>query len=259
MTNRHLFECGQEREREAVKVALSLSFISQPLWSALGLNPFSSWFALEVKTQWLIGKEAEAQIPGDIDIIAGPLNVTSDRCVMWPPSFEYLVGIEARACVWKQPGRPYNFQGEKERYRNKAQGLSSLGFDRSMLLHLITTEPNSTSNYNPYWVSLNETTDATEELFNNSFSSREDTFYEAVWTLGSVAFKVERDSGTGGPHIIHSPCLINTPTARQKELRLRIATKLNSAFLKLPPPLADYLPLILRKETRGNRLIIEHV
>lgn len=178
---------------------------------------------------------------------------------MWPPSFDYLVALEARACIWKQPGRPLNFKSEIEKYRNKTIGLNSLGFDRSALLHLITTgEPNSTPNYNPYYLSLNDVYEATAELRKTPFSTKNDMFFEALWPLGSVAFKPERDSGTGGPEIIYTPCSSNTPTTRQKELRLRMRDKLNSAFLRVPPPLPDFLPVILRKEKRGNQLVIEH-
>jgi hypothetical protein len=283
----HLYELGQDREREAVKVSLEQHLLADPyLWQPLGITSYAAWFALEFKTSWLIGCTAElhAQCPGDIDVIAGPLKssipqseltrlmasdtqlaalgetpylrfgwLAENGLIEWPPSVDYLVAIEARACIWKQPGRPSNFQGRMNKYREKARGLISLGFDRVMLLHLITTEPNQVPDGNPFLVSLRESKEAADQLENNPFSSDQDTFGEAIWPLGSLKHKSEREAGTGTIRVIRQPSLAGAQTQRQKDVRSRIEKKLAEVFSKLAKP--RFSPLFFsRRSTRGNRI-----
>lgn len=280
MIKRRLYERGQDKEPDAVKVVMSLPFLAGKLWYSLGLYPNSAgnaaWFLFESKTWRLVGRQSKADYPGNIDIIAGrlepnipqpkldklleekpqlvlgsqfspvllPTYLLEQGLIIWPPRLDYLVAVEARACTWKE-GRAFGFKSEMSHYREKAGGLGNLGFDRVMLLHLITTQPEV-----GFLQSLSQAEKAGDQLQQTPFSAAGDTFGEARWPLGSMSHKEEFDAGTGGPQVIRESPLIGTRTLRQRELRLRIEQRLQKEFSNLTPP--QEFPIFLA--WKGNHL-----
>ena len=261
-----LYERGQDKERDAVKVVMSLPFLANRLWYSLGLGPNSvgdaAWFLLESKTWRLVGREPEADCPGDIDIIAGRLEPNIPRkefdkmlaenpglaqapqcspfllptylmergLITWPPCLDYLVAVEVRVCTWKE-NRPFGFKGEIIRYSEKASRLADLGFDRAMLLHLISIQPHF-----GFFESLRQAEAAENQLRQTPFSAATEMVGEAIWPLGSVCHKEESQAGAGGPSLIREPTLVETHTPRQREVRSRIEQRLKEEFSNLPSP-----------------------
>jgi hypothetical protein len=131
---------SQERESYAIKQIMRALVLVDHLAPALGLDDFS-WYVLEVDTQWTGRK------PGDVDILAGHLTwtnpddiraavahwaavrpaahpdvqtmlaakqVAEQGGIAWPPSTDYLVGIEVKCAYYNSRNVIERVDAEKQ-------------------------------------------------------------------------------------------------------------------------------------------------
>lgn len=102
----------------------------------LGIDYPSCWIALDVPTKEKLIKDWEYDKPGDVDMIAGNMK---DKLV----SLDYIVGVQVKIRKVEAFGklRPFpSGTGTKQ-----AHYTALMGFDRTMLYHLIVREPQPVS------------------------------------------------------------------------------------------------------------------
>ena len=114
-------------EHEIVERAVFFEMVRSPILESLGLSPASSWCFINEKRPALLPNGPEGK-PGDFDIIAGPVR---DGLV----HFDYLAEAEVKIRKVDSDGRPRSFASGMG--TGQARGAAELGFDRTLLLHVL--------------------------------------------------------------------------------------------------------------------------
>ncbi|MBI1824031.1 MAG: hypothetical protein HYR80_07980 [Nitrospirae bacterium] len=132
-TEPYLIDVGQDREKLAMRRAVSLYLVLQPLLLDLGLSGANWWVILEVPISVILG---DAKAVGEIDALFGSLAVGVPD---WPPKMEHLAAIEAKASylyIHKKSGN-VSLAATRSWKKNRAKAtknqlprLVSLGFNR---------------------------------------------------------------------------------------------------------------------------------
>jgi hypothetical protein len=169
------------KEHEAIRRLPGLFIRLADMMTALGLNPWFSWYLLEVSMDNLC-----SSLKGDVDILGGSLSwkipqeydvaVTQERQrspeahpswhyefaarqlagagrMKWPPDTDYLVGIEAK-CSYLNPEADLSStileehikskkssRGKVKGIHNEIKKLETMGFNRVALLDWIANPP----------------------------------------------------------------------------------------------------------------------
>ena len=165
-----------DREREGVRRLVSLPQLSQSLFFPLGLNPIFSWYLLEIRHDrlcefigdvdilagrltWrdskalesLIAEEVKAYPDWDPSIHASEASqkLAYQGCIAWPPPLDYLVAIEAKCAKFVSSAESISGKviksdksspGQLDEIRRQVSFLEEMGFDRTALLDIISTE-----------------------------------------------------------------------------------------------------------------------
>jgi hypothetical protein len=187
----HLASAGQEREDSAVERFLHLAGIVQlrPQWfSSLGVDPVRHWALLRPKLNGVHPKVAEVEV----DIILGNLAAHA-----WPPSLEFLVGVEAKA--WKVEWRDMARRGRRphagtDLWKQVGRNIKC-GFERVAGLDLICPQPGR-----DYWDAILVSNAARESqegwLADRAAEAVNLGAGHAIFAFGPVPHKDEAHSGT---------------------------------------------------------------
>lgn len=243
MAERYLVEMP-EREHEACRRLVQMSFLSERLFGSLGLQPSFSWFILQIGKKRLV-----PSLNGDVDILAGPLSwtdpgafdalVSEERVnaqpgrhdswnyqiaalrlareggIKWPPSMDHLIAVEAK-CAYLDPSadrisaetlRSTKASSSKtDKTRRQVESLLEMGLDHVALLDMIANPPVSGPDGGAWISALGVAATSIEAMF-RILERRLRQDCEAahwVWSIGSVVGGDELHRGAGAPMELRS-------------------------------------------------------
>lgn len=169
-----------EREHEACRRLVKMSFLSDGLFRSLGLQASFSWFILQIRKERLV-----PAFRGDVDILAGPLSwtdpgafhalVSEERAnaqmgrhdswnyqlaalrlaraggISWPPPTAYLIGVEAK-CAYLDPraervsaealrSKKSSPSRNADKIKSQIESLLHMGLNHALLLDIIANPP----------------------------------------------------------------------------------------------------------------------
>lgn len=167
----HLIDVpNQERETKAILRLLDAEPLMEPLCHALGLTWPFCWCVIQMDQERLVSARR-----GDVDILVGNLSwrdperfkaykrenaaerphwhpswhfdlaarkLAAEGGLMWPPSTDYLVAIEAK-CAYFTDALHAAKSKKGPDIRKQVSGLQKMGFDQVALLDLIANKPAS--------------------------------------------------------------------------------------------------------------------
>lgn len=235
----HIFDVDQTRENLAIQRLLTghglplIPGVFDPL-EHFGWNPANCWFALNIPTQRILAQPPRSA-PGDIDIIGGPLEATSDevwteamdwaaaqapplpggpgshrnwawsrcieqRLVKWPPNFEYATAAEVKAGRFRFGGR-ITSKTHRSAFqlsaRRQARGVADLGFARVGLLYVLGGQPpdDLSTPGRPWFQAGASATMASESLERHILTEGGDPFATIVLTVSAVTPESEAIDG----------------------------------------------------------------
>jgi hypothetical protein len=238
MANGYLVEIdSQEREHEAILILVENPIHYHYFFAPLGLNLRASWYLLEIREHHF--KDA---IPGEIDIIAGQLELVSGK-IDWSKSTNYLVAIEAKLAYFDQEHNQIKSQKSSPRkihqIRSKIEELIRLGFDKVVLLDMIANPPASGRDLAAWTNAVDVASDSMGKMapvLNERLA--DSTAGHWVWPIGSVIGGNESRRGTGTPIELRTACnnsLIETDWQtrnRREEMRRKLSEILSGVSLK---------------------------
>ena len=221
-----------------------------PMLGSLGVHPHLCWALIEVDMTNLV-----SSLKGDVDILAGNVTwndpkafefaledhmsrlqsshpdaliqfMSPEACaaavvaeaggLRWPPSTEYLVGIEVKCSRLDQDVNPYtdpvgepdmkstkSSRQKKKRIRLEIIKLIRLGCDKVALLDLIANPPANGINMNA-WLNASVATEKTEKAMARVLGERlppDSVAGHWVYSIGAVAGGDETIRGTGLPRV----------------------------------------------------------
>jgi hypothetical protein len=227
------------REHEAVKRLFVLPpSISGRIFGSLGLVPLFSWYLLQTRKEGLV-----ATLKGDVDILAGRLDWKDTRefesniakeakknpeahpswhyyfatqallnsdGIMWPPSTDYLIGIEAK-CAYLDPSADHisenaiksrkSSQSDVRHTRAQVKSLLQMGFDRVVLLDIIANPPATGPDGQAWLLSSYIAKKSTGAMFPvlKDRLPADSLAGHWVWSAGAVAGGDETRRGAGAP------------------------------------------------------------
>lgn len=274
MQRGYLVDIQQEREQEAVRRLLELSFISERFFWSLGLNPYFSWYLLQVRVK---ENRLVSSLHGEVDILAGrfdwsdPEEFTSilaeearnnqnshpswhydfaarrlaeSSGIKWPPSTDYLVGIEAK-CAYFHPledtiKSPKSSEQEVNHIRSQIDRLLQMGFNKVALLDIIANFPESGID-GQAWLAASNTAITSKEKMSPILDERLPEDSPAghwVWPTGSVIGGDESMRGAGS--LIELRAARENPflegSSETQSCRQEMEKQLNIILAKFPLP-----------------------
>jgi len=212
VTDEYLINIPQ-REFEAIQRFLKppLTFISNELWRSLGFVPSFSWYLLQIRTDRLVGKDCLINAsPGDVDIIAGQLHPNDSGGINWPPSTNYLAGIEVKCAYLSSQAHQITNNDVKSQKKSKQKqshihsqlkGLLQMGFNKAILLDVIANPPASGTN-GQAWLNAASIAATSREAMLSTLEGRlprDCPVGHWVWSMGSVIGGAENARGAGAP------------------------------------------------------------
>lgn len=270
MSGEHIIDLpGEKREREAIRRLLQVPYLPDRVFVPLGLGGCFSWYLLNIKMERLT-----STMHGDVDILAGRLNWSDPKAfesltleeaknnpeshpswhsdlaalklaesggIKWPPSTDYLVGIEAKCAFFDD--KTDVVKSQKSSFRKihiQIEKLLKMGFNKVALLDIIANPPQYSEISGQAWLlALNQALMSIEKM--TVLKGRIPESSPAghwVWSVGSVEGGDETKRGAGAPI-----CLRNAnpnvllQTDLQTQLRRReMERKLHSIFSKFSYP-----------------------
>lgn len=228
-----------DREHEACRRLLQLSFLSEGLFRSLGLQSSFSWFILQIRQQLLV-----PSLRGDVDILAGLLTwsdpgafdsllceesagAPADRHeswnyqmaalklaraegIKWPPSTDHLIGVEAK-CAYLDPSAhrisaealrsTKSSRRKANKIKRQVESLLEMGLNHVALLDIIANPPVSGPDGGAWITSVGVAATSTEAM-STILGQRLPQECDAahwVWSIGSVVGGDELHRGTGAP------------------------------------------------------------
>lgn len=242
MEGRYLVELDQHREKTAVRRAFVCSFLLNNLIIDLGLSPDACWVILEFP---------KPSGNGDIDVLLGPLTVSSTGWFSWPSCHHHLAALEVKVGYLRadSAGAPKvasakGGPGHEKRIRGQLASLVGLGLNRIALLDIIATPPATGKDGEAWFVaSANALAGLGEAQPVLSRRPLPETFIgHWAWPWGSVEGGLEHFRGAGAPQRIR-PSLPNTFIAdpmveeRRRNLVARVSGFLSDS---LGPQISPY-------------------
>jgi len=268
----HLHDAGQEREQNAVRTLLRVPSIADDFFSSLGIGYPFCWLACHFELRPALGMD------GEIDLIGGPLQLrdgklvqnkfselraefpdwpdsvlrelalkfhVEDGGVVWPPTLDQIVAVEAKACYVKGPHSATTRADYKSTKLTQIKLIAKqidrsrrLGFDAVSFLDLIAVPPQGGNGIEAW---ANAAFHAADAVKNSDFitSTRlgEDR-HTGHWVMvfGAVGHKEESFAGSPQKKLLQvqkSNPLRNDPSV--KESRVRLNTALARWLTERPP------------------------
>lgn len=265
-----------EKEPEAIRKFLKLSFIAEGFFGSLGLIPSFSWYLLEIKTDRLVDS-----MSGEIDILAGRLNWSDPKAIesfqleeaksepelppachyylaalrlavsggiKWPPLVDYLIGIEAK-CAYLHPQANQisvdTIKSKKSspqkvhRIRLEVERMIQMGCNKVALLDIIVNPPASGINGQAWLQASTIATTSMDAMFpilQNRLPVDSPSGHW-VWPIGAVSGGDETRRGASS--LIPLRIADDNPFLRNPKIQLQrqeMEKKLRLLFAKLPTP-----------------------
>ena len=221
---------GEKREREAIRKLLQVPCLPDRVFVPLGLVSCFSWYLLNIKMERLT-----STMHGDVDILTGRLDWSDPKDfelltleeaknnpefppsshresaalklaesggIKWPPSTDYLVGIEAKCAFFdKKTGVVKSQKSSFRKIHIQIEKLLKLGFNKVALLDIIANPPQYSEISGQAWLlSLNQSLMSIEKM--EALKGRIPESSPAghwVWSAGSVEGGDETKRGAGAP------------------------------------------------------------
>jgi hypothetical protein len=233
-----------EREREAVRRLLELPGIAWQFFDSHGLNPSLSWCIQRVRHDRLV-----ESFKGDVDILMGRLDLNESGGIKWPPSTDYLVGIEAK-CAYLHPDAneitedaiksKKSSEQEIRKTQRQVKELLQMGFDKVTLLDMIANPPAFGIDSRAWFVALETAETSMKEMLPTLQKRLPDNSPAGhwVWSIGSVIGGDETMRGAGAPIELRRAC--ENPFLRKdsktRSRRQEMQHNLHGILARLPPP-----------------------
>ncbi len=228
----------REREHEACRRLVKLSFPSERLFGSLGLQSSFAWFILQLRHELLV-----PSLRGDVDILAGSLGwsdpgafealVAQERAkhpdwhfsrhyemaalklaqaegIKWPPPTDHLIGVEAKCAYLDPTAAEISAQflrstksstNKTDRTRQQVERLLEMGLNHAALLDIVANPPVTGPDGGAWITALGVATESREAMA-SILSQRLPEDSDAahwVWSIGSVAGGDEFHRGAGSP------------------------------------------------------------
>ncbi|HEV2222210.1 MAG TPA: hypothetical protein VGR97_01225 [Candidatus Acidoferrales bacterium] len=228
-----------EREHEACRRLVEMSFLSDGLFRSLGLQASFSWFILQIRKERLV-----PALRGDVDILAGPLSwtdaeafhalVSEERAnaqggrhdswnyqlaairmaraggITWPPATGHLVGVEAK-CAYLDPHTERiseealrstkSSPSKSDKIRRQVESLLDMELNHAVLLDIIANPPVAGPDGGA-WISALAVASESTSAMSSTLGKRLPEECEAahwVWSSGAVVGGDEFHRGAGAP------------------------------------------------------------
>ena len=252
MNEGHLIEVeSQERENAAVLYLCDTPFLLTDLLGPLGLHPNLYWVLLQVPHGKLVAGRY-----GDVDLMAGPLRLTTKRGIEWPPALDHLVAVEAK-CAYRSPTE-VAVKAQKSSFGNVQQVRTQLEelwrfvpFNRVALLDIVINPPSGGMD-GQAWLRAAAAAADSLDLMRRTLADRlpaDSGFGHFAFSWGSVVGADERQRGTGAPLQFRgareNPHL-SDPDVQQR--RRELESNLTRFLSAWPSP--PHIPAILGKYPR---------
>jgi len=270
MQDKYLTELTEERENEAIDTLVNLRFIYNDFFRSLGLVPAFSWYLLRVDRchlENLPQQKIQKEKPGDVDILAGPLEwkdpkefealltetsknnpglhpichsylaaskLAESDGIKWPPSTDYLVGVEVKCRPKKLP------QGRTDSTKKQVEGLLKMGFDRVVLLDIIPNEPEYGIDNQAWFAAADRADKSKEERYSDTIRILPENCPAGIWIFSMCAVIGGNENRRGAiskkklREALQNPFLKDDSVVRLK--RQEMESMLSKNLVKLPPP-----------------------
>lgn len=227
----HLYDANQNRETAAILLALtSLPFIGERLWSVMG-QPY--WHGINLDFNTLSGENSGFQgLAGDADIVGIP-------ALNGRPNFELIFAIEVKAYKFSLDGDLKSTGHKIEVAEAQADKLFRLGFSRTAILHVLTTEnsPDRDRGGSHGWWDASSRGLAALDHFMPLVRNRPRRHHVFVWPCGAHPSLDESRAGAGCPQYIGRPdALIGPGKITSESNRSVIVKSLERMIGDLPRP-----------------------
>lgn len=279
---------SETREAEAIRRLFEMPLISSML-HALGIDYSFSWFLLQLGTNRILEKSClmKSRKPGDVDILAGRLSWSDQKKfdelvkkeakekpswhpsyhyssaalklaasgeIKWPPSMDYLVGIEVKCAYFDENDNDVKSRKSSDqdisKVRSQVEGLLKMGFNKVTLLDIIANPP-ADGKYLNAWMNASDISFQSVKKMKPVLSQRlsdNSASGHWVWSLGAVIGGDETRRGSGGPEQLQ-PAQFNPYLKDEKTQRCRqkMEEELSQLLetLPYPPAFPGYLPVVL--------------
>ncbi len=263
---------SQSREDVAVRRLLATPFMIEGLLEPLQIHPETWWAITKVSHERLV-----SGFSGDTDIIVGRLTLddptmlppTMDRCrekypgahpgmygyfaalelaeaggLKWPPSLDYLVGIETKCFGYDYRERTHKSQkasnSKVNRIRRQVDFLAGMGFDRVVLLDFIPNPPATGARGQHAWLEAAEQAQRSVAEADTILARRlaaESPAGHVVISWGTVAGGDETERGAGVPQWLREArvnSLLSDPMVRER--REELERNLREILATFPRP-----------------------
>lgn len=217
-----LFNAGQGRETMAIFLALvKLPIIAERIWETMG-QPH--WHGVNINFATLLGSDG---LKGDADIIGIP-------AINGAPDFDAMFAIEVKAYKFDLQGELKGVGSKLDEADAQADKLRRLGFTKTAILHVLTTENNperEQGNSNDWWDASGRALDAYDK-FRPLLVGRPRRHHVFVWPCGAHPSKDEEHAGAGCPLLYGEADTLGIEPAGGT--RAKVIDNLKAAIQSLP-------------------------
>lgn len=219
-----LYDSG-DRETLAIFLALTkLPFMAERIWQVMG-QPY--WHGVNIDFAALLGSD---DLTGDADIIGIP-------AIDGAPDFDAMFAIEVKAYKFDLTGELKGVGSKLDEADTQADKLRRLGFDKTGILHVLTTEnkPERDGGGSLGWSDAAERGGDAYFKFKPLLDNRERRHHVFVWPCGAHPSLNEDRAGAGCPVFVGAP-EAQARLAPDHATRTRVVDSLKAMLSDLPRP-----------------------
>lgn len=221
-----LFDAGQDRETRSIMLALvKPPFSGEYLWRVLG-QPY--WHGVNIDFAKLIGDNKELR--GDADIIGIP-------AIDGRPAFDSMFAIEVKAYKFDLKDNLKGLGSKLDEADDQADKLGRLGFSRTAILHVLTTEntPERDRGASHGWMDASDRGLAAYDRFRPLLKGRPRRHHVFVWPCGAHPSLAEDEAGAGCPQFMGAP-ESPAPATQAPSTKTAVIESLKAMIADLPRP-----------------------
>jgi hypothetical protein len=220
-----LFDSGQDRETLAILMALvKLPFMGEQIWQTMG-QPY--WHGVNVDFVALLGSD---ELTGDADIIGIP-------GINGLPDFDSMFAIEVKVYKFDLKGNLKGMGSKLDKADAQANKLQQLGFAKTGILHVLTTEnkPERDRGGSSGWSDATDRAGDAYFQFMPFLKDRKRLHNVFVWPFGAHPSLDEDRAGVGCPLFIGGP-EAPSEVRSSKSMRTVMINNLKTMIADLPRP-----------------------